>query len=339
MYIALLTCLITMPVDAGGYVETRPYVTWNDSTEFLGYNRGWLELKTEEAKYGAQIALDLIVPYDTSSLGYALDNVEVSRLAMWLGDDKARVVAGKQSLYWGVGRVFRPLDIFNRTNYFEPSYERAGTNALLGYLSLGDLTSVRGVIIPRGDIENTLGGMRTGTNLAGNDIGLTVMHHSSERRTIVGAEIAGELAVGYWGEIANNWHDTVDYSRISAGLDYTFPLAVYAMFEYFFDGSGESDPTYYDYTQIASGERQTLAQHYLYTSIGLLYNPFLRPSLSAITNLNDRGTIVIPQLSYGVFENAEITLGFNYALGSAESEFRNMVPYRGAVYVWARVYF
>ncbi|MBE0432306.1 hypothetical protein IBX73_02435 [candidate division WOR-3 bacterium] len=339
MNIVVLACLITMPIDMGGYVETRPYVTWGDSTDFLGYNRGWLEFKTDMVKYGAQIAFDLIVPYDTGSPGYALDNIEISRLTVWLGDEKARVVAGKQSLYWGVGRVFRPLDVFNRTNYFEPGYERAGSNALLGYLSLGDLTSVRGVVMPRGDVEKTLAGMRTGANLAGNDIGFTVMHQSSERRTIVGGEVTGELAVGYWGEIANTWHDTVDYSRMSAGLDYTFPLAIYTMIEYFFDGSGESDPAYYNYTLIASGERQTLAQHYLYTSIGLLYNPFLRPSLSAITNLNDRGTIVIPQLSYGIFENAEITLGLNYALGSTESEFRNIMPYRGAVYVWARVYF
>lgn len=335
----LFACAVTAVIDVAGYVETRPHVTWNDSTVFHGYNRGWLEFKTGETGYGAQVAFDLIVPYDTSSPGYALDNIEVSRLAMWLGDERARIVVGKQSLYWGVGRVFRPLDIFNRTNYFEPSYERAGSNALLGYVSLGDLTSLRAVVMPHGAMEQTLLGARAGTNIAGNDIGATVMHRSSERLTVVGAEVTGEWAAGYWMEYAYTWHDTLNYSRISTGLDYTFPLAIYAMTEYFYDGSGASDPAYYDYAQFAAGERQTLARHYLYASIGLLYNPFLRPLVSSITNLVDGGTIVIPQISYGIFENAEITLGSSHQFGSSESEFMNILPYRGAVYVWARVYF
>jgi len=314
-------------------------MTWNDSTKFLGYNRGWLEFKTEENDYGVQIALDLIVPYDTTSLNYAVDHTNISRLALWLGNERTRITAGKQSLYWGVGRVFRPLDIFNQTNYFEPGYERTGSNALLGYFSLGDLTNIRGLIMPRGGISKTLTGMRAGTNFAGNDIGLTVMHRWSERQTVLGGEITGELAVGYWGEISYTWNDTVDYSKISVGMDYTFPLAIYAMFEYFFDGSGVDDPADYDYTTVIGGQRQTLAQHYLYASVGLFNNPFFRPSIASITNLNDGGTIIIPQLSYSIMENADVTLGLNCALGSTESEFRNITPYHGAVYIWAKVYF
>lgn len=343
VYYAVEIMLLAIPIlaqmDIGGYVETRPYVTWNDSTYFTGYNRGWLELKTAETDYGIQVALDLIVPYDTTTPNYIVDNINISRLALWLGDERARIVAGRQSLYWGVGRVFRPLDIFNRTNYFEPGYERAGSNALLGYLSLGDLTNLRGVVIPHGDINKTLAGMRAGTNFTGNDIGITLMHRASERQTVIGGEIAGELAVGYWGEFSYTWNDTTDYSKISVGLDYTFPLAIYAMFEYFFDGSGVDDPAYYDYTTITYGQRQTLAQNYLYASVGLFNNPFFRPSVSSITNLNDGGTIVIPQIYYAIMENVEVTLGLNYAFGSTESEFRNITPFRGAVYVWGKVYF
>ena len=335
----ILIMFVLTGLNANGYVETRPYLTWDDSTNLLGYNRGWLEFKTESTNYGAQVALDLIVPYDTTSLSYAVDNTNISRLALWLGNEQARITVGKQSLYWGVARIFRPLDIFNRVNYLEPGYERAGSNAVLGYYSFGRLNSVRGIVIPRGDIENTLTGARVGTNLFANDLGFTIMHEPHESRTIVGGEITGEMLLGYWGEASFTWDDTVDYSKISAGVDYTFPLAIYAMMEYFFDGSGEDDPELYDYSSIVTGERQTLAQHYLYLSVGLMRNPFLRPSISSIINIIDGGTTIIPHVDYAIFDNVEIALGLNYTIGTEESEFRNITPYHGAVYMWAKVYF
>ena len=339
MNAVLLTCAVISTIDLSGYVEARPYVAWNDSTSFLGYNRGWLEFRSDESKYGAQVALDLIVPYDTLTFGHALDNIDISRLAVWLGSENARVIAGKQSLYWGVGRVFRPLDIFNRTNYFEPGYERAGANALLAYLSIGGLSSLRGILAPRGNIDNTLAGGRFGMNVASNDIGITAMHQSSEELTVIGGEITGELALGYWAEFAYTWQDTLDHSKLSVGVDYTLPIGIYAMIEYFFDGSGVSDPADYDFTQIAYGYRQTLAQHYVYASIGLFQNPFLRPAFNVIANLNDGGLIIIPQITYALFDNAEVTAGINYAFGTDESEFLNIMEYRGAAYLWARVYF
>ena len=339
MYLMLLLLPAFTEINATGYVETRPYITWNDSVNFLGYNRGWLEFKTESINYGAQIAFDIIIPYDTSTVAYAVENINISRLALWMQNEKARVTIGKQSLYWGVARVFRPLDIFNRVNYFEPGYERSGSNALLGYLALGRLSSVRAIIMPRGDIETTLTGTRLGTNLFANDLGITVMHESRQSLTIIGGEITGELVLGYWAEGSYTREDTIDYSKISIGIDYTFPYAIYAMIEYFFDGSGVDDPVFYDYNEIIQGRRQTLAQQYLYASLGLLRNPFLTPSISSITNIDDGGTILIPHINYAILDNVEISVGSNITIGAEESEFRNITPYRGAVYVWAKVYF
>jgi len=335
----LLLLPIISQVDISGYVETRPYIAWNDSTRFLGYNRGWLEFRGGASNYGVQLALDLIIPFDTTTVSYMVENTNISRLALWLGGERARISIGKQSLYWGVGRVFRPLDIFNRINYFEPGYERAGSNALLGYLALGTLSNLRGVVVPSGDVRKTLTGLRIGTNIMNNDVGLTAMYRQSERQTIIGGELTGEFLLGYWGEMSYTWEDTAEYFKLSVGLDYTFPLMIYTMTEYFFDGSGEADPEDYDYAKITVGERQTLGRNYLYASIGLLYNPFLRPSISTIVNIDDQGFIIVPSLSYAIFENTEITLGMNYAIGSEESEFRNVTSFQGAVYVWAKIYF
>lgn len=341
MQIYLVTLCLVAQLDISGYVETRPNLLWNDSIHVAGYSRGWLELKTEGPDYGAQLALDLLMPYDTISFIYATEKINISRLALWLGPENMRVIVGKQKLYWGVARVFRPLDIFNPVNYFEPTYERAGTNAIIGYLALARLTSVRGVYIPQYDVEKSIGGLRIGTNVLKNDIGLNFMHQVSEEKTILGAEIAGELEIGYWGEFSYTWEDTVDYNRFTLGADYSFPFSLYAMVEYFFDGSGVSDPQYYDFTKILQGERSTLARHYIYSAIGRLANPFdvIRPTVSALVNLDDRSVVIIPQVCVALLENTDITVGLDYFVGSDESEFTNIAPFDGAAYVWVKIYF
>jgi len=111
------------------------------------------------------------------------------------------------------------------------------------------------------------------------------------------------------------------------------------MLEYFFDGSGESNPENYDFLLIQQKERVTLAQQYLYISVGSAYNPFLRPIISAIINVNDKGFVLIPQVSYSIFENAEIVSGLNIFLGSQTCEFKRITPFDGQIYIWGKVYF
>lgn len=340
MNILILTLLMGQ-VDSYGYVETRPYFFWGDSISLTGYNRGWLEFKTDNPDYGIQVAFDLIVPYDTAVLQNIFDDITIERLALWLGPEHTRIVAGKQRLYWGVGRIFRPLDIFNETNFFEPGYERSGSNALLGYVSLGSLSSLRGIINPVDDFKNSLYGLRIGSNIAKNDIGVTIMHRPSQELTIFGGELTGELILGYWGEYSYVMEDTSDHSMLSLGIDYSLPFRIYIMTEFFFDGSGVNNPDDYDFNKILSGERTTLAQHYLYVTLGTLPNPFavFQPSINTLINLDDQSFIIIPQLGLSIFENTEIFIGLNYFMGTNEAEFKNLVPFDGAAYIWTKVYF
>lgn len=339
MYAAVLALMLVGQVDISGYVETRPYLAWGDSVNSFGINRGWVEFKTAQLNYGGQVAFDLTVPYDTTSLSYLERTIEISRLALWLGPETFRLAAGKQRLYWGVARVFKPLDIFNPVNYYEPGYERPGSNALLGYVALGDLSSIRAVVVPRYHVKQSIGGIRLGSHLFQNDIGLNVMHQRSPQKTIAGFEIAGELALGYWGEFSYTWEDSIRYGKASVGVDYTFPFLLYAMIEYFFDESGENDRYRYDISQVADGARTTLAKQYLYLSVGLAQNPFFRPVVNSIVNIDDGGVILIPQISYAIFDNAEIVSGLNIFLGAETSEFKRIVPYDGQGYIWAKVYF
>jgi hypothetical protein len=327
--------------DLFGYAETRPYLLIGDSTHLAGFNRGWIELKADGIDYGAHLGCEIIAPYDSLFFTRIDENISISRLAVWVGPETRRVIIGKQRLYWGVGRIFRPLDIFNPTNYFEPTYERAGSNVLLGYLALGDLTSIRGVIQPRYELEQSLYAARFGTHFLKNDLSASAFHRNSDRMMLVGGDIAGELLVGYWGEYGFTREDTVDYSKFSLGIDYTFPFKIYTLAEYFFDGSGVSDPSDYDYSLITRGERVTLGQQYLYTSISTIPNPFdiFRPSLSALVNIEDQGFVLIPQVNIVPYENTDIAVGLNFFFGPDNSEFVNLIPFDHLAYIWAKVYF
>lgn len=331
--------MIVKAINISGYIETRPYLAWNDSVNLFGYNRGWLELKQDYESYGAQIALDCQVWYDSTAFASIVDNISISRLALWVGKENRRVTIGKQRIYWGVARIFRPLDILNPTNYFEPGYERTGANAILGHYSIGDLSGIRAIVQPRFDIKKSLYGVRYSTNLWQNDIGLNVFHRSLSKITIVGAEITGEAEIGYWAEASHTWLDNQKYFKTSVGIDYTFPFYVYTMAEFFYDQSGAVSSSNYDYPALVRGERSTLGQQYLYTSIGSVYNPFLRPSINAIINLKDKGFILLPTIMYSINDNAGLNLGFNLFFGTTDSEFRNISSYTGQVYCWLKVYF
>ncbi len=335
----IFSCIIIYQLNFSGYIETRPYLAWSDSFNLYGYNRGWLELKTESRIYGTQIALDCLVPYDTLDFLHLYERISIPRLLLWLGSEKIRIIAGKQSLYWGVGRIFRPLDVFNPANYFEPNYERQGSNAILGYLSMGRFTSVRAVCLPAYNLKKSFAGLRIGTNLYKNDIGLNLMYKALPKKEILGFEIAGDNIIGYWCEAGYTIEDTTNYAKVSLGIDYTFPFMIYSMIEAFYDESGKDNPAEYEWDKIFSGERTTLGKKYVYVTVASAHNPYLRPGFNTIINLDDQSFILIPQVSYSLMENLELTSGLNLFFGSGQSEFRNLVPYNGQLYIWIKIFF
>jgi len=334
----ILVVTLLGQLDITGYVESRPYVAIGDSLNLYGFNRGWLEFKHNGSNYGAQVAFDCFLPYDTG-FAYWTEHLEASRLALWFGRENLQLIVGKQSLYWGVAKVFRPLDILNRTNYFEPGYERQGTNAILGYVSWASMTSLRGIFAPKYDFERSTVGMRFGTNFLGNDVGIDFLYRSAPKMAMLGGEITGEAEVGYWIEFGYTFEDTVDFAKLSIGADYTFPFMIYTMLEFFYDESGADDPSEYDYLKIISGERQTFGKEYLYGSIGLVQNPLFKPSVNAIVNLNDRGLIIMPEIYRGIFENVDLTLGTNIFFGPADCEFKNLFAADAQIFIWLKVYF
>ncbi|MEO0092466.1 MAG: hypothetical protein ABIK61_07135 [candidate division WOR-3 bacterium] len=336
-----IVCLIILisELNLSGYVESRQYFGCADSVNFFGYSRGWIDLKHSAESFGAQITFDCQVWYDSILTAFGKDNINIARLLMWIGRENRRITVGKQRIYWGVGRVFRPLDIINPINYFEPKFEYAGVNTVLGYYALSNLSNIKLMVRPQSKINQSLLGIRVGSNLNKNDVGLNSFYRVNPKMVIVGGEITGEFKIGYWSEVSYSFINNDRYFKSCTGLDYSFPFNIYAMVEYFYDGSGESNPVYYDYNAFRLGQRWTLAKHYLYSSVSYGYNLYFRPSLNAIINLNDNGFIVMPQILFSVNDNTEFNLGCNFFIGEPTTEFKNLIPYHKQIYLWLKVYF
>jgi hypothetical protein len=336
---ALLILLINGRADLSGYAETRIFLTGADSVNSFGYSRGWLELKAEADHYGCQAAFDCIAAYDSARFPGVRSGIDVARLAVWLGPENLRLTAGKQRILWGVARVFRPLDIMNPVNFFEPGYERAGFPAILAGYAPGRLTDIRLLCLPGYNLNDATYAGRFSANLLKNDIGLNVFYRPAEAQSVLGGDLIGELAAGYWVEGTYTRDDTSGYGKFAVGLDYTFPAAIYAMAEYFHDMSGESDPDAYDYQRLLAGERSTLGRNYLYLSLALSRGLVISPSLNAVCNLDDRTGIIISQVIYQPWDDVELNFGVNVPFGFRSGEFRRTASYDLMVFLWGKVYF
>src|SRR4030042_4826384 len=138
----LIFIFMLINLDIGGYVDNRPFVGFSDSILFSGSARGWIDVKTTQDIYGAHTALDIMIPYDTV-MNIQRNEIEISRLAAWIGPYNLRAALGRQLINWGTSRVFKCLDFFNRINYFEPGYERKGIDAMQATWSFAQRSSAR----------------------------------------------------------------------------------------------------------------------------------------------------------------------------------------------------
>jgi len=330
--------LFMINLDVGGYIDNRPYLGFADPVVFTGFTRGWIDMKADQDLYGANAVLDLMIPYD-SALNIRRDEIEIARLAAWVGPYDRRVTLGRQLINWGVSRVFKCLDFFNRLDYFEPAYERPGVDAIQVMWAFSQRGSARALCRPSWTFDNTLMAGRLASSFMRNDVGLNAFYQKEPDLIAAGIDIAGELLAGYWAETAYWQNDTTDYFKSTIGIDYTFPLSIYTMAEYFHDASGQSDPNQYDYGLLLNGTRSTLGRDYLYLSAGIVPNMFLKPAFNVIVNLDDQGTILMPNIFYAPFDNVDLNIGASFVIGDEECEFHNINPYSAAAYAWLKVYF
>jgi len=140
---------------------------------------------------------------------------------------------------------------------------------------------------------------------------------------------------GSWLEAAyvfSGEDSSEDYSRLSAGLDYSFTDKIYSYIEYHYNGAGDSDPHQYfrhiGETAYTDGAVYLLARHYIAPGFNWQLTPLLTFNGQALINLNDGSFLVSPLFSYSLADEVTMEIGAFVGIGKSsdtvlqpESEF------------------
>jgi hypothetical protein len=356
------TTLSPAKTEIFGYFENRFYLvnnldlSWDNLKEKfdLGdYNRLRLKLKASPSKKATvNIAVDFFSfhGFITSPLG-ANDQpggaepggsevkIDLDRAYVDLYFKKFDLSVGKQRVAMGVSYLWAPLDVFNRVNVFEPKEEKPGTNAIKLYIPLGSSSAVTAVFSPDDNFDTSTSGLRAQTQVAGVDIGATLIRKGNTSTTIYGLDLRGENFIGWWLETGYFTTPIDNHVKVVVGFDYTFPIkkGVYWLNEFFYDAGGAKNMAGYDYSLLLSGERFTLGRSYFFSMLRYGINEFWSASVSYIGNWGDGSYVVYPALSYDISQNINASVGFYFPLGNSGGEFNT--ANRNMFFVWLKVNF
>lgn len=330
---------------------------------------------SEKVKFGANInfvnhngtmvfnVLDYLPPevtaevapddWDDYQFAYS-DTIFLDNAFLRMSFNRFDITAGRQQISYGTGYAFNPTDVFNVKDALDPTYEQPGQNGIRFDVPISNRYGLTGVYSPGDDWDSTIKMLRLKGGLGHFDFSLTGamlewtendylnFEAVSTKRAMAGFDFAGELlGVGVWFEGAYNaLEDGDDYNEIAAGLDYTFESGFYTMTEYYFNGLGKEDSEDYvfnDWMRYLAGELRSLGQHNLFIYGDYPVSDFMRLGSSVILSASDNSFALVPQLTYSIFQDVDLTVFGNIYGGETGGAFSEDSGTGGMARV--RVYF
>lgn len=353
--IFLLPVLTFSQVDIFGYYESEyDYLQLQNSNYNFGYNKLRLDLESRPSDqvmiagninfqlYHGKTDLDLIdfipksIGTDIGSLSFSLkDTLFLDNIYLRTSFSKFDLTIGRQPLSLGTGYAWNPLDIFNRKELIDPTYEQPGVNAVRIEFPIIDRTELDVIIMPDSTFEMSSDMIQLKTALAGFDMSINAAHqyhfilgeemeHTSDEVFFSGFSFVGELwEFGLWGETL--WSMKIDnnFGEVLLGADHTFDNGLYLMCEYFHNSSGAEEDSLDlgHYMNYYSGASHSLMQNY-YFAMGM-YNvtDYIASSMVVFGNLDDSSYILAPQIDWEVFEDVTVGVWVSQSIGDEDTEF------------------
>ncbi|MEE9167965.1 MAG: hypothetical protein V3U24_10975 [Candidatus Neomarinimicrobiota bacterium] len=252
------------------------------------------------------------------------------------------VTVGKQQLSLGTGYAWNPLDIFNRKQLLDPTYEQTGVNSIRLEIPVAERLLVDLILSPGHEWNSSDRLMRGKIGLGRFDIittagiydwSLTKFDSSTfqparanEKRRMIGGAAVGELFKwGVWGE--GGWisvESDEEFLEFLVGADHTFDFSTYLLLEYYHNGNGflnRENLRLEDYLSYFSGEAHSLMQDYVFLFVNHPVTDLLTLGMFGIANLNDESAVINPQLEYSLFEDVVLSLLLSTSRGHDDSEF------------------
>ena len=359
LIIFLFTVIASAQVDIFGYYETEyDHIQLANKSYNFSYNKLRLDLESrpgENVKIGANINFRLFngktefnifdfLPMDSGEInGETISSLSEPLLdEMYLDNIYLRTsfqlfdfTIGKQPISLGTGYAWNPLDIFNRKDLIDPTYEQAGINALRMEIPVMDGGTLDIIIEPDStwdmssnliQLKSSLGSFDFSLN-GGNQYHLIPDGNSGYAYDHVffgGGSIVGELwEFGLWGETLWSLDADNNFGEIVFGIDHTFNNGVYLMAEYFHNslGAEKNEVTFDHYLYNFSGETHSLMQNYLFAMGMYNLTDYISGNLLVFGNLDDQSFILAPQLNWDAFEDVTLGAWVSQSFGENDSEF------------------
>jgi len=263
----------------------------------------------------------------------------IDRLYFRQGFDWGNIIAGRQRISWGTGRIWNPTDLFNPINPADFSkIEKDGADALSMTYYLGNFTDLNIVYNPQDKFKKNNAAFRFRTNYETYD--LAVIGGYFDRRYVAGFDFAGNLFVaGIRGEgiISMDKNDlSKNYTKLVFGIDNQFTPKLYALIEYQYNGEGRTNKFSYDFNRLARGEIINLNRNYLFISSNYLFTPLITGTFSNNTDINDGSGFVNVSCSWSLTENSNLIFGGLITYGK---EFTEYWYYQNSLYIQSELFF
>ncbi len=353
--IFLLPALTVAQLGIFGYYESEyNYLQLQNSDYNFGYNKLRLDLESRPSDqvliagninfqlYHGKTDWDLIdfipksIGIDNGSLAFSLqDTLFLDNIYLRSSFSKFDLTIGRQPLSLGTGYVWNPLDIFNRKELMDPTYEQPGINALRLEIPLQDRTLLDAIMMPDSSWERSTKMIQIKKGLGSFDISFNsaYQHHlipsaatgyTYDQVYCVGGAFVGELGeFGLWGETL--WSLDVDdsFSEVVLGTDHTLDNGLYLMCEYFHNslGAQEDSLNLGHYINYYSGVSHSLMQHYIFAMGMYNVTDYIVSSMVVLGNLDDNSYNLAPQIDWEVFEDVTVGAWVSQSIGVEDTEF------------------
>ena len=269
------------------------------------------------------------------------DVVSVERLYVDLYHPKVDLRVGRQALNWGSALFINPTDLFGEILLAEPFRERSGVDAVRATVPIGDAHQVMAVAAIDSDLDSGRFGVKPTFNVLSTDIAPVLGYRSADDDFLggvpsAGLDLRGQLVVGWWAEGRVDLDDLAEIQPVvSAGVDYSLPVLdrfVLAA-QYTWDATGKEDPAAYvltdrgvsvpvpecagDIAPPVGEPRFTIGRHYALLSVQAAHET-VGVQLAGLMNVQDRSTLLVPQVSWTPGSRWTMSVGGNVPLGSGE---------------------
>jgi hypothetical protein len=289
------------------------------------------------------------------------DEIFLDNAYLKLRFDLFDLTIGRQQISTGTGYVWNPTDVFNIKDLFDPTYEQPGHNAVMLEIPIGYDYTFIALYSPESDWESSTKMIRLKGRALRFDYTLIAVEREwtfhdytrfdpesggffgiPQKRHLFGLSTVGELlGVGVLAEYAyNEMQYTRNFQEWIAGINYTFDFQTYLMVEYYHNSFGKkksSQYTFNDWMRLFTNEQKSIAQDQVYVLFQHPLTELLDGGLTGIVCLSDQSYVLVPTLTYSLWENVDVMAYFSFNMGASGTLYDKNLGNGGMLR--ARIYF